>query len=140
VNTAIPSSPLAAAIDAYLESLSASGYAVATVTARRVHLARFTQWGAPRGLLSLADLTPGVLEAFRAQLAAHRTHAGQPLAWSTHAQHLSALKLLCAWATKHEAPRGEPRRRTHAASRAEATATRRLVGSPRSSACSRSPT
>lgn len=100
MNATINSSPLAAAIDAYLESLSASGYAVATVTARRVHLARFVAWGAPRGLLALSDLTPGVLEAYRAHLAAWRTREGQPLAWSTHAQHLSAVKLLCAWATK----------------------------------------
>jgi integrase/recombinase XerD len=97
--TSAPSS-LAAAITAHLESLTASGYATATVTARRVHLTRFTQWGEPRGLLALGDITPGVLEAYRAHLAAWRTADGHALAWSTHAQHLSALKLLCAWATR----------------------------------------
>ena len=98
--TPASTSSLAAAIAAHLESLTASGYAAATVTARRVHLARFTQWGEPRGLLALSDLTPGVLEAYRAWLAAWRTADGRALAWSTHAQHLTAVKLLCAWATR----------------------------------------
>jgi integrase/recombinase XerD len=100
VSASPSSSPLTAATTAHLDALAASGYAAATVAARRVHLARFVQWGAPRGLLSLADVTPGVLEAYRAHLAASRTAAGRPLAWSTHAQHLTALKLLCAWATR----------------------------------------
>lgn len=59
-------SSLAAAITAHVDGLIASGYAAPTVMARRAHLARFTQWGEPRGLLTLQDVTPGVLEAYRA--------------------------------------------------------------------------
>jgi integrase/recombinase XerD len=92
--------PLAAAITAHLAALTASGYATATVTARRAHLARFTQWGEPRGLLTLQDVTPGVLEAYRAWLAAQRRADGTALTWSTHAQRLTAVRMLLAWATR----------------------------------------
>lgn len=92
--------PLAAATTAHLAALTASGYAAATVTARRAHLTRFTTWGEPRGLLTLEDVTPGVLEAYRTWLAARRRADGAPLAWSTHAQALTAVRMLLAWATR----------------------------------------
>lgn len=95
-----PPSSLAAAIAAHLSDLAATGYAAGTVTVRRAHLRRFTQWGEPRGLVALGDLTPAVLEAYRAWLAAQRRADGAPLTWSTHAQRLTAVRLLCAWATK----------------------------------------
>lgn len=93
-------SSLAAAATAHLDALNSSGYAAATVTARRAHLTRFTQWGEPRGLLALQDVTPGVLESYRTWHVARRRASGAPLAWSTHAQALTAIRMLLTWATR----------------------------------------
>jgi integrase/recombinase XerD len=94
-------SSLAAAITAHLRSLEASGYARATLAARRAHLSLFTEWGEARGLVSLTDVTPGVLESYRGWLSGRRrSKDGAQLAWSTHANQLTAVRMLLAWATR----------------------------------------
>jgi len=96
--------PLTRVIAAHLAALTASGYAASTVANRRLHLGQFRDWCDARGLTSLAELTPGILERYRQWLAALRQstdHAlGQPLGWTTQASKLTAVRMLLAWATR----------------------------------------
>lgn len=92
---------IAAAITAHLASLAASRYATTTLAARRAHLQLFAEWSEARGLSALADVTPGVLEAYRGWLSGRRrVKDGAVLSWSTHATQLTAVRMLLAWATR----------------------------------------
>jgi integrase/recombinase XerD len=104
--------PLARVIAAHLAALEASGYAASTVANRRLHLGQFRGWCDARGLTSLAELTPGILERYRQWLAGLRRaddrsaneslgqSPGQALGWTTQASKLTAVRMLLAWATR----------------------------------------
>ena len=91
---------LTAVITAHLASLAASGYAATTVVGRQAHLALFADWCDVRGLTQPEDLTPSVLERYQQWLAGRRQRDGRPLAWSTQATTLTAVRMLLAWATR----------------------------------------
>lgn len=100
--------PLARVIAAHLAALEASGYAASTVANRRLHLGQFAGWCDARGLTSLAELTPGILERYRQWLAGLRQSGdraggqslGQPLGWTTQASKLTAVRMLLTWASR----------------------------------------
>jgi integrase/recombinase XerD len=91
---------IAVAIAAHLAARTASGDALATVARCRTHLARFATWCEARGLTRLDHLTPAILERYQAWLANRRRQDGRALAWSTQAHELTAVRMLCAWATR----------------------------------------
>ena len=95
-----PPGTIAAAIAAHLAARAASGDAPATVARCRTHLARFATWCEARGLTRLDHLTPAILERYQAWLSHRRLPDGRPLAWSTQAHELTAVRMLCAWATR----------------------------------------
>jgi integrase/recombinase XerD len=91
---------ITAAIAAHLAARAASGDAPATVARCRTHLTRFATWCEARGLTTLGSLTPAILERYQAWLSTRRQPGGRPLAWSTQAHELTAVRMLCAWATR----------------------------------------
>lgn len=92
--------PIRAAITAHLAARAATGDAPATVARCRPHLARFAEWCEARGLTTLEALTPAILERYREWLGNRRQSDGRPLAWSTRAHELTAVRMLCAWAAR----------------------------------------
>jgi integrase/recombinase XerD len=88
---------LAALVREHLRELEAKGYAAATVASRRVHLERFVTWCGERGIERPAELTAAVLEQYRRALYHHRQENGRPLAWSTQAGKLVAVRMLLKW-------------------------------------------
>jgi integrase/recombinase XerD len=96
-----PGNTISAAIAAHLQSLAAARYAAVTIAARRAHLRLFSEWGEARGVTALAGITPAVLEAYRGWLSERRRVVdGRPLSWSTHANQLTGVRMLLAWATR----------------------------------------
>ncbi len=91
---------VAAAIAAHLASRAATGDAPATVARCRTHLARFAAWCEARGLTSLGALTPTILERYREWLSGRALRDGRPLAWSTQAHELTAVRMLFSWAAR----------------------------------------
>jgi integrase/recombinase XerD len=81
----------------HLRELEAKGYATATLASRRLHLERFAAWCAERGIERPAELTAAVLEQYRRALYHHRQENGRPLAWSTQAGKLVAVRMLLRW-------------------------------------------
>ena len=88
---------LAALVVEHLRELEAKGYAAATLDARRIHLHRFTAWCSERGIERANEITAAVLEQYRRTLYYHRQENGQPLAWSTQAGKLVAVRMLLKW-------------------------------------------
>ena len=93
-------SALATLITAYVAAAEAEGYAASTLAGRRLHLRHFLTWCDARGLLAPDDLTPAVLERYRQGLYHRRQVDGAALAWATQANHLTAVRRLCAWAAR----------------------------------------
>jgi integrase/recombinase XerD len=93
-------STVAATITAHLAARAATSDAPATVARCRTHLARFGNWCEARGLTSLEALTPAILERYREWLGTRRQADGRPLASSTQAHELTAVRMLFAWATR----------------------------------------
>ena len=92
---------ISAAIAAHLQALVAARYAAVTIATRRARLRLFSKWGEARGLIALDDVTPCDLDAYRAWLSDRRRLTdGRPLSWSTHANRLTGVRMLLAWATR----------------------------------------
>ena len=89
-----PAGTIAGAITAHLAARAASGDAPATVARCRTHLTRFATWCEARGLTTLDHLTPAILERYQEWLNNRRQQDGRPLAWSTQAHELTAVRML----------------------------------------------
>jgi integrase/recombinase XerD len=87
-------------ICSYLSMLGATGYAVTTVTSRRAHLLRFIEWCEADGATCLGELTAVRLHRFREWVGTRRSPNGRPLDLSTQANQLTAVRMLCTWATR----------------------------------------
>ncbi|MGQ0715347.1 MAG: site-specific tyrosine recombinase XerC [Gemmatimonadaceae bacterium] len=98
--TSATTGTLAAAIAAHLAARAATGNAPATVARCQTHLARFATWCEARSLTRFEALTPAILERYQEWLANRRQPDGRPLAWSTQAHELTAVRMLCAWAVR----------------------------------------
>lgn len=91
---------LTALTTTYLAAAEAQGYAASTLASRRLHLSQFATWCDTRGLLAPDEITPGVLERYRAWLFHLRQADGAPLSWATQANKLTSVRMLLAWATR----------------------------------------
>jgi integrase/recombinase XerD len=76
------------------------GFAAGTVTARSRHLSRFAGWCDRHELGPLETIGMRELERYRDELIERRRADGQPLAWGTNAHHVTALRMLFAWAVR----------------------------------------
>jgi len=88
---------LGALVVEHVRELEAKGYAAATLASRRLHLQRFADWCAERGIERASEITAAVLEQYRRMLYHHRQENGRPLAWSTQAGKLVAVRMLLRW-------------------------------------------
>jgi integrase/recombinase XerD len=81
----------------HLAFLAATGYSSGTIAIRRLHLVRFAEW---HSLGSLVAITPALLREYQLVLAGRRDRRGRLLGLASHAQALTALRLLFRWAIR----------------------------------------
>lgn len=91
---------LTEALRDYRAWLESRGSAPGTAVTRTIHLRRFVAWSAREGWYRLPEITLDVLEKYRAEVIKATTASGTPLAWSTRANRLAAVRLWLRWATK----------------------------------------
>jgi integrase/recombinase XerD len=84
-------------VHAYLEHWRAMGYREAGVLLRKKALNRFVAWADARGLRSVADLTPPLLERYRRDLFLYRKTDGMSLSMNSQQLLLVPLKGFFKW-------------------------------------------
>ena len=87
-------------VDAYLLSLELKALSPATVYGRRKALASLAGWSIDRDVMSPAQVSVEVVDAYRRHLHRHLTKAGTPLTVRSQQQYLIAARGLFAWLTK----------------------------------------
>jgi len=99
---------LSEAVADHLRALRGIGFAAETVAARGRHLSRFAGWCARHEISLLQDVGIRDLERYRDELVERRRVDGQPLAWGTNAHHVTAVRMLFAWAVRSGRLLGNP--------------------------------
>jgi integrase/recombinase XerD len=84
----------------WLEWLAAHNYSQMTMVDHSFYVARFAAWAELRGVHRPADVTLPVLEAYQRHVSLRRKPDGTPLAWSTQARALVALRAFFSWCRK----------------------------------------
>ncbi len=94
-----PSDPhgFPALVAEYCEQLSVHAYSRHTVKAKRAGLAMLAGWLAERGVTRPAEVSKPMLDAYQRSLFHRRKADGDPLAFSTQAQRLGAVRSFFAW-------------------------------------------
>lgn len=99
--SATPSGGLDALVEAFLAASLARGLARGTVAYRRVYLAQLVAWLHERGLATVEQITPSVLEEYLAHLKRRVTDynrkAPSPLSVKTLAAEASVLRSFFSW-------------------------------------------
>ena len=91
---------------AWLDWLRARNYAPGTLTSWALALRFFREWAHERGLVRVDEITRPILESYQRALARTRRRArggqaaDEPLAWSTQAVRLGALREWFRWLTR----------------------------------------
>ena len=89
--------PLRAYQAAFLDATLASGLSVQTAKIRQSALDLFIRWCDERGLRQPQDVTRAILTRYQSHLYHARKADGHPLAFSTQANRLQALKAFFKW-------------------------------------------
>jgi integrase/recombinase XerD len=97
-----------ALVTEHLAWLEARRYATSTIRSHRRELRRLVDWLEARGITEPAQVTLPVLERYRLYLHARRKPDGSPLAWSSQAQSLVAVKGLFRWLTRTKRTQSNP--------------------------------
>jgi integrase/recombinase XerD len=91
---------------AWLDALRARNYAAGSLAACELALRFFRAWAHERGLVRVDEITRPILESYQRALARTRRRAragkdaAEPLAWSTQAVRLGALREWFRWLTR----------------------------------------
>ena len=86
----------------YFSDLRMQNWAESTVHRRTYSLGLFLHWASNRGIESVTELTPELLEAYRRHLYEHRARrTDKPLRFATQASYLNAVKHWCGWLVEH---------------------------------------
>ncbi len=94
------SNPLRAYEAAFLDATRASGLSAQTALIRRHALDLFIRWCDERGLRQPQDITRAILTRYQHHLYHYRKADGRPLAFSTQANRLQALKAFFKWCAR----------------------------------------
>ena len=82
----------------YFTDLLMHNWAATTVHRRRYSLGLFLKWAADRGVQSVTECTPELIEAYRRHLYEHRAkRTDKPIRFATQASYLNAVKHWCGW-------------------------------------------
>jgi integrase/recombinase XerD len=82
----------------YFHDLRADNWSPRTIDRRSYSLGRFLAWCEQRGIDTVAQITPQLMEAYRRSLFHYRNPStGRPLKFATQASYLTALRHWCAW-------------------------------------------
>jgi integrase/recombinase XerD len=84
----------------HVDELETQGYTAATLDGRRRHLRHFARWCEIHAIARPTEVTPAILERYRAALFHHRQPNGRLLAASTQAGRLVAVRMLFRWLTR----------------------------------------
>jgi len=86
----------------YFNDLRMHNWAESTVHRRTYSLGLFLRWASERGIESVTELTPELIEAYRRHLYEHRARrTDKPLRFATQASYLNAVKHWCGWLVEH---------------------------------------
>ena len=91
------STPVAVAVNDYLDAIAVQGYSPYTVAYRSRSLSLFVVWLGERGIEHPGEVTEPVLERYQRSLHYHRKPDGSPLSLPTQAGYLTAVKGLFRW-------------------------------------------
>ena len=91
---------IATAVEDHLAWLVSAAYAPDTIRTRRASLRSFVRWAETHGLHRPSDITPAVLEQYRAVAVLRRHGLPPPLAVGSQIQVLLAVKRFCAWCVR----------------------------------------
>jgi len=94
------SSPLRAYAAAFLDATRAAGLAEHTARLRQAALDLFIRWCDARGVRQPQEVTRAILTRYQSHLYHYRKADGQPLAFSTQANRLQALKAFFKWCAR----------------------------------------
>ncbi|MGH8171516.1 MAG: site-specific tyrosine recombinase XerC [Rhodanobacteraceae bacterium] len=94
------SSPLRAYLAAFLEATLALGLSAQTARIRQHALDRFIRWCDERGVRQPQDVTRAILTRYQGHLYHARKTDGHPLAFSTQANRLQAVKAFFKWCAR----------------------------------------
>ena len=89
--------PIAGAVNEYLDALDTQGFSPYTVAYRSRSLGYLVDWLAERGIEHPGEVTEPVLERYQRSLHYHRKPDGSALSLSTQAGYLTAVKGLFRW-------------------------------------------
>jgi integrase/recombinase XerD len=98
-----PSDPhgFPALVAEFCEQLSVHAYSPLTVKAKRTMLTMLVHWLAERSVTRPAEVTQPMLEAYQRSLFHARKEDGSPLAFSTQAQRLGAIRTFFEWLVRN---------------------------------------
>ena len=94
------SSPLRAYLAAFLDATLALGLSVQTARIRKAALDGFIRWCDERGVRQPQDVTRAILTRYQGHLYHARKTDGHPLAFSTQANRLQAVKAFFKWCAR----------------------------------------
>jgi integrase/recombinase XerD len=94
------STPVAVAVNDYLDAITVQGYSPYTVAYRSRSLGLFVAWLSERGIEHPGEVTATILERYQRALHYHRKANGAPLSLPTQAGYLTAVKGLFRWLAK----------------------------------------
>jgi integrase/recombinase XerD len=94
------STPVAVAVNDYLDAITVQGYSPYTVAYRSRSLGLFVAWLSERRIEHPGEVTEQVLERYQRSLHYHRKPDGSPLSLPTQAGYLTAVKGLFRWLAK----------------------------------------
>jgi len=92
----------------YCEQTAVHGFSRHTVKARRTALARLARWLAERGVSRPAEVTKPMLDAYQRALFHRRKADGSPLAFSSQAQLLGAVRSFFEWLARENRILADP--------------------------------
>ncbi len=85
-------------LERYFHDLRMDNWAQSTIHRRQYSLGLFLNWATERGIDSVDEFTPAILEAYRRYLYERRARrTDKPLRFATQASYLNAVKHWCAW-------------------------------------------
>lgn len=86
----------------YFNDLRMHNWAESTVHRRSYSLGLFLKWSSERGIESVTEFTPELIQAYRRHLYEHRNRrTDKPIRFATQASYLNAVKHWCGWLVEH---------------------------------------
>ena len=100
LETPMPSSPLAALLEAHMSALRVRDYSENTIRNQHMHVRYFLAWCAERGLTEPVEITRPILESYQRYLFYQRKRSGEPLSFRSQHARLVALRSWFRWLTR----------------------------------------